>query len=164
MRVTFWDQEIFALCKSSSHHPSGWVPTSSAEVSIQEASAGYRTLAVCQNKYLPQVSQWVEGCGMRERAAVSPAAHPVHTCHWCCHAQGRTSTVQGQASQRVTPQYPYLLLGEQQGIPCTRCRNPLHNWAKGAAQEVLMQGNIWSVLRRPEPLIPMLFPSHFSSP
>ncbi len=28
----------------------------------------------------------------------------------------------------------------------------------------VMQGNIWSVLRQPEPLIPMLFPSHFSSP
>jgi hypothetical protein len=28
----------------------------------------------------------------------------------------------------------------------------------------LMQGNIWSVLRWPEPPIPMLFPSHFSSP
>ncbi len=28
----------------------------------------------------------------------------------------------------------------------------------------VMQGNIWSVLRRPEPPIPMLFPSHFSSP
>ncbi len=75
-----WDQEIFALCKSSSHHPSGWVPTSSAKVSFQETSARYWTLAVRQNEYLPQVSQRVEGCGMKERVAVSPAAHPVHTC------------------------------------------------------------------------------------
>ncbi len=60
-RVKFWDKEIFALCKSSSHHPSGWVPTGSAKVSFQEASARYRTLAVRQNEYLPQVSRRVEG-------------------------------------------------------------------------------------------------------
>ncbi len=73
---------------------------------------------------------------MQERAAVSWAAHPVRTCCWRRHAQGRTSTVQGEASRCVTPQYPYLLPGEQQGIPCTRCHSLLHNWAKGAAQEV----------------------------
>jgi hypothetical protein len=49
---------------------------SSAEVSFQEASARYWTLAVHQNEYLPQVSRRVEGCGMQERAAVSPTAIP----------------------------------------------------------------------------------------
>jgi hypothetical protein len=50
------DQENFACCKSSSHHSSGWVLTSSAEVSFQEASAGYQTLALHlrQNEYQPQ--------------------------------------------------------------------------------------------------------------
>ncbi len=53
----FWDQEIFAFCKSSSHHSDGWVPTSSAKVFFQETPAGYRTLAARQNEYLPQVSR-----------------------------------------------------------------------------------------------------------
>jgi hypothetical protein len=59
MQVFFWDQDFFAFCKSSSHHSSGWVPTSSAEISVQEASAGYRTLAIHirQNEYQPQVSE-----------------------------------------------------------------------------------------------------------
>ncbi len=43
------DQEIFASCKSSSHHLNGWVPTGSAKVFFQETPAGYRTLAACQN-------------------------------------------------------------------------------------------------------------------
>jgi hypothetical protein len=41
-----------------------------------------------------------------------------------------------QASRRVTPQYPYLLPGEQQRIPCAHCCSLLHDQAKGAAQEV----------------------------
>jgi hypothetical protein len=57
----FWDQEIFAFCKSSSHNSSGWIPTSSAKVFFQETSAWYRTLAASQNEYLPQVSRQVEG-------------------------------------------------------------------------------------------------------
>jgi hypothetical protein len=60
----FGDQEIFAFCKSSSHHTSGWVPTSSAKVFFQETPARYWTLAAHQNEYLPQVSWWVEGCGV----------------------------------------------------------------------------------------------------
>ncbi len=59
-KLNFWDQEICSLCESSSHHPSGWIPMSSAKVSFQEASARYRTLAVCQNEYLPQVSRRFE--------------------------------------------------------------------------------------------------------
>ncbi len=51
----FWDQEIFAFCKSSSHHSSGWLPMSSAKVFFQETTAWYRTLAIHQNEYLPQV-------------------------------------------------------------------------------------------------------------
>jgi hypothetical protein len=38
----FWDQEIFAFCKSSSHHSNGWVPTSFAEVLFQELLIGTR--------------------------------------------------------------------------------------------------------------------------
>jgi hypothetical protein len=48
----FWDQEIFAFCESSSHHSSGWVPTSSTEVFFQETPAKYRNLSACQNEYL----------------------------------------------------------------------------------------------------------------
>ncbi len=131
-------QEIFTFYESSSHHLSGWVPTSSAKVFFQETPTGYRTLAVCQSDYLPQVSWQVEGCGVRERAAVPPAAHSICicTCGWHRHTQGRTSTFQGQASRCLTPQYPYLLPGEQWGIPCTHCRSPLYHQAKGAAQEV----------------------------
>ncbi len=77
-----------------------------------------------------------DGLKEQERAAVSPAAHPVHTYCWRRHAQERTLTLQGQASRCITPHYPYLLLGEQQGIPCTRCCSPSHNRAKGAAQDV----------------------------
>ncbi len=44
----------------SSHHSSGWVPTSLANVFVQEAHAQYWTLAVRQKEYYPQVSQWVE--------------------------------------------------------------------------------------------------------
>jgi hypothetical protein len=146
----FWDQEIFALCKSSSHHPSGWVPTGSAKVSFQETSARYWTLAVGQNEYLPQVSWWVEGCKVRERAAVSPAAHPVGTCCWHRHAQGRTSTLHGEAFQRITPQYPYLLPGEQRGIPCAHCRGPLHNWRKGLPKKCRVLAK--AVVRRSEAL------------
>ena len=61
-RFFFWDQEIFAFCKSSSHHSSRWVPTSSAKVFFQETPAWYRTLAIRQNEYHPQVSQRVEEC------------------------------------------------------------------------------------------------------
>ncbi len=89
----FWDQEFFAFCESSSHNSSGWVPTSSTEVSFQETSARYRTLALhlCQNEYQPQVYGHVEGRRVRERAASSTAAHPVRTGGRCRHAQGRGS-------------------------------------------------------------------------
>ncbi len=56
---------------------------------------------------------------MQERAAASLATHSVHTCGSHRHAQGRTSTFQGQTSGCVTPQYAHLLPWEQQGIPCT---------------------------------------------
>ncbi len=36
----FWDQEIFAFCKSSSCHSNGWVPTSSAKVFFQKLLLG----------------------------------------------------------------------------------------------------------------------------
>jgi hypothetical protein len=73
----FWNQEIFALCKFLSHHSSGWVPTNPAKVFFQETCAQYHTLAVCQNKYYPQGSRWVEEFRVQERAAEQLAAHPV---------------------------------------------------------------------------------------
>ncbi len=57
----FWNQEIFAFCKSSSHHSNGWVPMHSSVVFFQETPAGYLTLAARQNEYLPQGSRRVEG-------------------------------------------------------------------------------------------------------
>ncbi len=128
---SFWDQEFFAFCKSSSHHSNGWVPTSIAKVFFQETPARYRTLAACQNEYLPQVSRWVEGCWVWERAAVSSTAHSIHTCDWHSHAQGRTSNLQDQASWCVTPQYAYLIPWEQQGIPCAHCCGPPCHQSEG---------------------------------
>jgi hypothetical protein len=65
----FWDQAISAFCESSSHHSSGWVPTSSTKVFFQETPVRYQTLAAHQNEYPPQVSGQVEGRSVRERAA-----------------------------------------------------------------------------------------------
>ncbi len=110
----FWDQENFAFCESSSHHSNGWVPTSSAEVFFQETPARYRTLAVCQNEYLPQVSGWVEGCWVQEKAAVSPAAYSVCTCGWHYHAQGRTPDLQDQASRRFHLSMPIYSRGNNE--------------------------------------------------
>ncbi len=132
----FWDQEIFAFSKSSSHHPSSWVPTSSPKVFFQETPAWYWTLSACQNEYLPQVSWWVEGCQVQEKTAEQPATHSVRTCGWHCHAQRRTSDFKSQASRRVSPQYTHLLPWEQQGIHCTHCCSPPNHWSEGAAQEV----------------------------
>ncbi len=132
----FGDQEIFAFCKSSSYHSSGWVPTSSAKVFFQETPARHRYLAAHQNEYLPQVSGWVEGHWVQERAAVSSAAHSVHTFDWHRHAQGRTPDLQDQASWRVPPQHAHLLLWEQKEIPCTDCCGPSSHQIEGAAQEV----------------------------
>ena len=77
-QVFFWDQEIFAFCRSSSHNSSSWVPTSSAEVSFQEASARYRTLALhlSQNEYQPQVHRHVEGRRVQEGAVISTVPIP----------------------------------------------------------------------------------------
>ncbi len=61
----------------------------------------------------PQVSWWVDGCRVWERAAEQPATHSIRTCGWHCHAQGRTSSFQGQASRQVQPQYAHLLPWKQ---------------------------------------------------
>jgi hypothetical protein len=74
----FWDQEFLRfVIFFSSYHSSGWVPTSSAEVFVQEAHAQYWTLAARQNEYYPQVSQWVEEFQVQERAAEQLATCPV---------------------------------------------------------------------------------------
>ncbi len=134
----FWDQEIFAFCKSSSHHSSGWVPTSSTKVTILEASAGYWTLAIHirQNEYQTQVSGRVEGRWVWEGAAISMATYPVHTSGRRRHAQGGTSSVEGQASRLIPHQCTYLLSWEQWGISRAHGCGPPNHWAEGAAQEV----------------------------
>ncbi len=104
---------------------------SSAEVFFQETPPRYRTLAARQNEYLPQVSGRVEGCCVRERAAVSTAAHSVCTCDWHHHTQGRASNLQDQASWCITPLYAYFLPWEQQGIPPTHCCGTPSHYQKG---------------------------------
>jgi hypothetical protein len=60
-RVFIGTKNFCTLHFFSSHHSSGWVPMSSTKkVFVQEARAQYRTLAVRQNEYYPQVSQRVE--------------------------------------------------------------------------------------------------------
>ena len=67
--------------------------------------------------------------------------------------QDRSSGIPTIASQENAP---HKKIGKHGSIFGTTMFSRGTNW--------MMQGNIWSVLRRPEPPIPMLFPSHFSSP
>jgi hypothetical protein len=51
-------------------------------------------------------------------------------------------------------------LGDKEGV----AKSAFVACSSKYSDDKVMQGNIWSVQRRPEPPIPMLFPSHFSSP
>ncbi len=69
----FLGPRMFTLFESfSSHCSSGWVPTSSAKVFVQDARAHFWTLAACQNANYPQGSWWVIEFKMQERCHKLP--------------------------------------------------------------------------------------------
>ncbi len=71
----------------------------------------------------------------------------------CVTKQQQTETEEQGAKRKKTMQ------------ECVTKQRQTETEEQGAKRKktILMQGNIWSVQRRPEPPIPMLFPSHFSS-
>jgi hypothetical protein len=132
-KQVFFEQEIFAFCKSSSRHFNGWVPTSFAEVYFQETPARYRTPAACQKESPDGLKD--DEC---EKGQLS---------HWLPIPYNPVVDV---VTPKEVPQIfkvklpdvchlsmPIYSRGNNQGIPHAHCCGPPSHQAEGAAQEVL---------------------------
>ncbi len=86
--------KTFAFCKVV--FLCGLVPTTFAEIFVQETCAEYHTLAACQDEYRPHVTRGTKGFGVQERATEQLATHPVCPPHGSSDHQGSTGKPEGQ--------------------------------------------------------------------